>query len=125
MTVKVLKEVKNVGNRKFTKTFGVSVTLLDVIEHIESHGYSFRDSAGGQEFFVGTLQYSITVDGKDVNAEDIKIVLEDDGDSESSSFYDDKSGDEVDQEVIDELESLNSLSKDELIEKLLEERGVL
>lgn len=121
--MKVIKETKKIGKTVYTREVGVELTLLDMIEYTEQANAGWYCPDGSEFITDDSVDYTVTVNGKEVDAKDVHITLESPQEIlDELTFYADTFDDARSEEELVDLENLKNLSKDELIEEVLELR---
>lgn len=124
--MKVIKETKKIGKTVYNREVGVELTLLDMIEHAELNGTIWYCPDGSEFYTDDPTEYTVTVNGKEVDAKDVHITLESPQELlVDLTFYANAIGDERTEKELIDLESLKTLNKDELIQEVLDLRRVI
>lgn len=115
----LLKDVKEIGTEKYTRLRGMSMTLQELLEKFEKDNEEFTDRVLDDCWYTpDEVEYTITVNGKDVDAKSVKINLYDSDDA-LESFYDEDGNSYSDEEInamVNRLNELSKCSKEKLIE---------
>lgn len=121
--MKVIKEVHDVAGNKYDAITGISMNLLEMIEDLESNSEEIIDD-DDNTFYVYDAQYTVTVNGKDIDPKDVKIILENSEGTKPDYYYCDELGEELTIEQIREKQSrvkeISKLTRSQLISRLMQ-----
>lgn len=122
--MKVIQDKIVIGSDVYTRTVGINMTLLDVLEHLEGDEYAeFIDDESTTYTVPQNVEYRITVGGKEVDAKAVKIELYDTAENKDEYFYCDETGgwrpeDDL-KDLQDRVKELSKLTKEQLISTVL------
>ena len=118
--MKVLNETKTIAGNVYERSVGCRLNLHELIEHVEDSNLELRNSNEEKYFVVGNpTEYEVFVGGKAIDASKVTIAFYDTEDVKSDFFYCSANDEELSLGEIEYAESLEKMSKEELIQKLL------